>query len=114
MSEPFFKASDAEYKEFDGELSIGLKKANRVIQERGTVVTGGMKEDGSHKYFGAEPGPIMPNTHRALLINIEPIAKDTAEKIVEDMLEHFGGPMATKHSLDSLIDRARKLKGGEK
>lgn len=89
-------------------FSISLDKANRLLSERGKVVTGSISNEplgrGLHvtQPFGEVTG--SQDTHRALLICVEEIEQDTAEKIVADLIERNGS-----HSISKLIERARKL-----
>lgn len=95
----FFKPedSDVEGKRFDklGGLilpvvSISLSKANRLLRERGQVVTGYFE---TMKSFGAEfsnwtteASGDKRDSHRALLICVEPLEQDSADKFVKDFV----------------------------
>jgi len=92
---------------------ISLDKANRLLRERGRVVRT------NPKYIS--PGHWAPifsdgDTHQALLINIEPIEKDSAEKILDDLIKiqpiaYDLGHAPIIHR--ELIERAKKLRGGK-
>lgn len=80
----FFTASDSDLV-VDGEPSglISLTKANRLLSERGVRVYG--------DYPGKEialwsPIPDKRNTHRALLIAVEPIVRDTPESLLRELV----------------------------
>lgn len=96
----------------DNVAYISLERANRLLRERAQVVRGSMREDGTHRYFGADPFPVMPNTHTALLVCVTPIARDSADALVEALAKLDHRFSSTK--LSELIDRARALKAGGK
>ncbi len=85
-------------------------KANALLAERGTVVYGcddykkypEMKD----KVWGWSEEGLGHDTHTALLIAIEPIAKDTAESLLREIVEMIGpGVFASS----DVMERARKL-----
>lgn len=89
---------------------ISLERANRLLRERSKVVScknvfGGLWDE---RIAGYDP---KGATHTALLINVQLIPRDSAEKIVERLAE-----MNVSNSLwlNELIDRARALKAGGK
>lgn len=107
MSEPFFKETDRELIVDGGYISID--KANRVLRERGTVVYG--SNIGRHWTVSQS----VVDVNQALLINIEPIEKDSAEKILADWTAHLEKRKEAKDFFynDELqfLDRAKKLRG---
>lgn len=115
MTTDFFKESDSDNPWTQNKGWISIDKANRLLKECGIVVSGGTKilDNGTFDNpwdkipDGTTPRP--PDTHQGLLINIEPIEKDSAEKFVSDWLKHDG-----TYSYDEMADRARKLIGGSK
>lgn len=54
-----------------------------------------------------------PKNVSALLVCVTPIARDSAEKIVEDLIARFDNYPQTLE-LTNLVDRARALKAGGK
>lgn len=85
---------------FPGEKYISLNKANRLIQERAKVV---FAVPGDR--WGESYDPTY-DTHQALLICVEEIFKDSAEKILKTLMEEY----PSHH----LCDRAKRLLGGGK
>lgn len=90
--------------------------ANRLLKERGKIATSyGEKREW---YVDGAGGSSM-DTHIALLINIEPIEVDSAEKIVTDLAkwqDNNIGCVITysgnkPFGLDKIIERAKKLLG---
>jgi len=106
----FFKPSDCESPVADHRAQayrtdmIPLDKANRLLKERGKVV---YSHRSSLEIGGWYPGAVEPNpTHSALLINIEPIRKDSAESLLKEILDHH---VQMKDQPLNWVDRARKL-----
>lgn len=119
---PFFNESDCDVlgnkwveKDNSNTIQIGcpgisLEKANRLIQERAKVVYGfGTESDPS--LFGYDSELISNDTHQALLICVEEIAKDSAEKFVSD----FAYELETKvpFYFQKWADRAERLLKGK-
>lgn len=94
----FFKESDAtntltEYRgvgssPLDRRL-ITIERANEILEKRGIRVTGLTPdhERYSSYIFGSEPDDC--DTHTALLIDIQPIKKDTAASLLEEVFEEM-------------------------
>lgn len=115
---PLFTEADCDLSHFlesSQRASMSVAKANRLFQEwlaKGTVFYG---MELQHKDCW---GPYVRknDTHKALLINIEPIeVPDSADKIVSDIAKYLTHP----HNafLSDILERARKLtqnKGGGK
>lgn len=94
-------------------------KANALLKEWGKVVYGtentSIKPSNNGRVYQWYESPTAPmdnsywkDTHRALLINIEPLAADTMKKCLEDLLVAWDDkdrPMP----VDKIIERARKL-----
>lgn len=117
----FFKESDADLdvKNVSAEFLrtalptkyISPDKANRLIKERGKVVYGRGREEHAWTDEQANFDKV-----KALLINIEPIETDSAEKILKDFKEkcdklEFQPNSFTRLDLSDLYNRARKLLG---
>jgi hypothetical protein len=115
MSEPFFKPEDFfdEFKDLKALAVFAANKANRLLQERGTVVYGFEKLSGPNYWSEFKDDD---QTHVALLICVEPIAKDSAEKIVADFVElaERCKVVADLPGFWRLADRAKRLKGESK
>ncbi len=112
---PFFVASDSDNPWVQNGEWISITKANRVIEERSTVIYSDAPGSGywqvvkdSHvKLRVNNPLSLNDSTHQALLINITPIEKlDTAEGLLKELLE-----CSITISMDkaNLLSRARKL-----
>lgn len=92
--------------------AISLDKANRLLSERGKVI---YKQPGWCGHSWQENLHDAGNrTHTALLINIEPIEQDSAEKVLRDLIaidDKFlmGHIPPSNIELPAIIDRARKL-----
>ncbi len=102
----FFKASDFQrYFEFDAYQGAKIAQmANRILTERGIVVTG-LIDDNGH-YFGTES--VEADTHQALLINIQPLAtEDTLESLLREAID--SGDLQGYQRWQSWVERARKL-----
>lgn len=110
----FFKPEDFACTKPDwfGRDFAGL--ANRILAERGTVVYG--RVDGDFGWFDTErkyghhlnSSPIMAS-NTALLVNIQPIEQDSADKIIRDLVSYdsSGSPEWLR-----IIERAKKLTNG--
>lgn len=109
---PFFNESDCDTWAKDGEPRISLRKANRLIQERRHIVYGWIDGDGFRDFSQLKTLESYRGgaTHQALLICVEEIEKDSAEKILKELIDCslWEGP------IKKLKDRAKRLLGGEK
>lgn len=117
MSDGFFKPEDCNITSYQKFVSmhpqskvtadcITLDKANRLLREKGTVVTGGCAYDDNY-YWTNKRADV--DTHTALLINIQPIeVADTAEKIAND-LANYKFDHEVGHRFREFVERARKL-----
>lgn len=114
---PFFTKADCEIPVLEyGDKRpwqwIHIDKANRLLSERGKVVYGPFKAE--QAFSGPEmTGGWFPQYHlrtnssdKALLINIEPIEQDSAEKILKVLVEEYPG--------HELSNRAKALLAKEK
>lgn len=101
---------------------ISLDTANRLYRERvlakGVRAYGRIFSDGDGHYTTS--GKTSLDTHTALLINVEEIEKDSAEKCLKDLMEFLNpdGLTATQvinraGDLSKIYDRAKRLLGGE-
>lgn len=127
----FFKPSDSDYRDVcgitfkdgkgfgrtDGLNLISLDKANRLLLEKGTAVYGVKDKFTGLLNMNEQPG--ASDTHSALLINIEPIERDSAESLLRDIIT--AGSLLDIHTRESLegtlkrfYDRARKLLAKER
>lgn len=105
----------------DSKITIGdaVRISNGLLRERSKKVYGrkdsrwwddhepGFCDDGAEKVITQGPKNMS-----ALLICVEPIARDSAEKIVEDLLQRFE-KWPRVYELIEFLDRARALKGGK-
>lgn len=99
---------------------ISLTKANVLFNEwlsRGTAVYGKMHAEdyGLFSTSKNDPNWGYTDTHTALLINIEPIEQDSAEKFVKDFNEVMNREIKPIGKLASFITRAKRLleRGGK-
>lgn len=110
MTADFFSAED--FREHTNWHHAALAEtANRLLRERAQVVCQTMRGEAIYAaagYFGKDEV-----THTALLVCVTPIARDSAEKIVEDLIARFDNYPQTLE-LTNLVDRARALKAGGK
>jgi hypothetical protein len=105
----FFRAED--FRDMLGEPSLFAALANRLLRERGTVVTGYYDEDGVAWFSDWRESPVR--THRALLIDVRqiPSKEDSAESLLREALEIWE-PGEYK-SVDDWVNRARRLLGAK-
>lgn len=83
---------------------------NRLLRERGLRVSGKIESEYKSHLFGSGQFATDPSdTHSALLINVQPIARDTPEKLIADLARGLG----TCGAYEELIDRAKALRGGK-
>lgn len=116
---PLFTEADCDISHFlesSQRASMSVAKANCLFQgwlAKGTVVYGSLNEAGA-TWFG-ETLIRSSDTHKALLINIEPIeVPDSAEKLLTELASHQS---LNFQSWSDFMVRARKLtqnKGGGK
>lgn len=116
MTADFFSAED--FREHTNWHHAALAEtANRLLRERAQVVYGKM---GCGPQFSerqwlfplSEHNIPIGSTHTALLICVTPIARDSADALVEALAKLDHRFSSTK--LSELIDRARALKAGGK
>lgn len=106
MSEFFI---EEDFKDFPNASKIVIK-ANCLLRERGVLVTGSARgllgTTTITKPFSDNTG--LSDTHQALLINIEPIERDSAEKVLAEFVAccEVGDP---KLRWGELVSRAKKL-----
>ena len=81
---------------------ISFDKANRLLRERGKVVRTNPKYMSAYHW-----APIFSDgdTHQALLVCIEPIEQDSAEKIFEDLAK--ASLFITVPRMEEFIERAK-------
>lgn len=97
--------------------SEGLARyANRILAERGMVVYGhwdGERFRVPDPRLGLRSGTENPDTHRALLVGIEPIRKETAEDLLREVLRNYDDDRVASDRIvtPEFIDRARRLLG---
>lgn len=87
-----------------------IEPLNQAI-EKGVEVTGSADDDG---WFFSEYNNRKTDTHRAILIGIEPIKKETLENVVKDWLEFEEGEIRengpyVSDTLPKLIERAKRV-----
>lgn len=112
---PFFTEADCDEYTFgpggySGPPCISLNKANGLLSQRGKVVY--TFEDS--EYLVAHKNWRKEDTHTALLINIQPIEQDSAEKLVKDFISEcekleIRPNSFTTMDLSDLYERAKKL-----
>lgn len=92
---------------------LSIETANRLLRERGKVVYGIEHVSGEVSFDSHPERKNMPAyTKRALLINIEPIEKDSPEKILKDLCDaNLTRPI--NDPIFEIIERAHKLLEGE-
>lgn len=95
-----------------GTHAISRDKANRLIKERAQVVTSYFYGPGP-KVWSHDIGGIN-DTHRALLICVEPLISDSAEKILSGFVALIDEELnRVGPKTRALYDRAKKLRGGK-
>lgn len=102
----FFSESDCDSWAKDGEPRISIKKANRLIQERSKVVYG-VGNSWVNKLHDSI------DTHQALLICVEEIEKDSAEKVLVDLIEVMSEATCWSEPFETLKNRAKRLLEGK-
>ncbi len=80
---PFFTEADCDSLD-NGAPCLSIDEANQLLEERGKVVFGQWDRIADHWHFNDEK--IDYHTHKALIICIEPIEQDSAEKILREIL----------------------------
>lgn len=110
----FFKPEDfAAFMTTNGQRNYCADQANRLLAKRGTVVFGHWKGPSQPAYWGPREGNRFDDTHTALLINIQPIARpDIADRLLRELV----GKLGTSVFADSdVTERAKAyLKANEK
>lgn len=111
----FFKPEDF-YPELDQMKAYAFllaNKMNRLLLERAIEVTGGDYSGNGWAMFEKKPHltPARGHTHRALLIGVEPIEKDSAEKVLKDLINWLDIPEMLSKNTRQLIDRAKRVLG---
>jgi hypothetical protein len=104
----FFKAED--FKHITLVPTAAAARANYLLAERGVVVRGIVDERGYDAYSSYEHGP--GDTHTALLINVQPIQKDSAESLLREIVDGYDKDQyqyGTK--IHERIERAKRLLG---
>lgn len=113
MTKPveFFKPEDFRFSEFPAAMDItgcAAAIANHLLKDRGTVVYGhwdGITFHVPDPRLGLKSGMSTPDTHQALLINIQPIERaDTAEGLLRELAK-----ADFEFLPDDFIKRAKKL-----
>lgn len=128
MNKPFFSESDCDLppnikfedqscyaKWFPGEKYLSLKKANRLIQERAKVVYGvyvSSENGGDEMHMSDKPNPDFDD-YQALLICVEEIAKDSAEKVLVDLIKVMSEATCWSEPFETLKNRAKRLLEGK-
>lgn len=77
--------------------------------EDAVEVYGRRNEMQDNMYFNFDEKEYIIDTHKALLINIEPIKKETAEDVLRDFVREWDKPMSSEKKLDHILDRAKAL-----
>lgn len=91
---------------------ISLAKANQLYDEwlsKAKVVTAVIEKD--KDIFWSDISADN-DTHRALLINIEPLEKDSAESLLKEFADFFN-KVESNSKLEKLLDRAKRLLKGQ-
>lgn len=98
----FFKTEDPDVERVDGVSWIPIRTANRILRERAQPVWGIYR---TQLDFELHRKRYDWSTHTALVIGIEPVEKDDAERILKDLARGLG----TLGAYEELIDRAKRL-----
>ncbi len=115
----FFKASDFDLSAFPPQMNWAgcvAARANALLSERGTVVYGWEYRDG---WFNRVKYAVVPpckdektSNLQALLIDVKPIQKDTAEGLLRHMVKEWEEDCNYENLscvVQEWIDKARKL-----
>lgn len=110
MKNKFFTEADCDMNRLSigrTEGSISIDKANRLLSERGKVV----KSYGEfNEWYANGASGLLDNTHQALIISIEPIEQDSAEKILQLIVSNsFRNEAYAVMVPGEIIERAKKL-----
>lgn len=106
-----FKPEDFTYGKAGNNATEFAERCNRLLAERAVKVYGRGNE---HKSFVTYPKSMLhwEPTHTALLLNIQPIIKDTAESLLRGFVS-LSSParmgLSVREDFENLVDRARKL-----
>jgi hypothetical protein len=103
----FFKSADCLVTHM-GETAQGRADYfNRILAERGTRV---MRCEDSLASWWREDDQLMAKvTHTGLLVDVQPIAKDTAEGLLREMVGHIGSVSSRREDFLALYERAKRL-----
>lgn len=104
-----------------GTHAISLDKANRLLRECAQVVYAYMDPTSRPGGMWINEGThYADSTHRALLICVEPIERDSAESLLDELITDWdryvnrgGLTNAEVSNRDRLMDRAKALRGGK-
>lgn len=114
MKAELFKESDARAIDVNGCAWISIRVVNETFQAflaKGRVVYGFDDDTGAWTFERGKTEDGDIDTHQALLVNVEPIERDSAEKILRDLIE-TADSLPDKNPLLSVryyVDRARAL-----
>ncbi len=85
-------------------------QANHILSERATVVDA-VKTSTGHWY--ASEGGAMAKTHTALLIDVRPIERDTAESLWRELIKQTEKSNFAGATTERFIERAKRLLEGK-
>lgn len=118
----FFKVSDSDldkyfdrntFKDLEGMRVISIAKANRLLRERGTVVSVGKRKSatlGQIWYADEDLGHSSSRGYHGLLVNIHPYEKpDSWESIGKDLANRWNGENLLANTFVDLVERAKML-----
>jgi len=95
------ETSEVELKEW---YRLNVKPINKMLAEGAEVFSD--SRVGDHSWFESVPQKVQENT--ALVINVQPIEKDSAEKICKDLAEMYNGVISNE-KIKELKCRAESL-----
>lgn len=102
----FFRPEDF-YGRFEGEMAKNVAGfCNVLLAERGVRVYGFGGDDHLGAWTHGEFGNDCGETHSALLIDIQPIRKDSAESLLREFLDQRGTRVGITHDW---FERAQRL-----
>jgi hypothetical protein len=92
---------------------ISLARANELIEERGVVVYAHSEiEQRKLDCYDWKPyANFLGAQRKALLINIQPIVKDSAESLLKELVAQVENYTSISENMRKLVDRARALLG---
>lgn len=104
--------TDDDFLEWGNDASTLAGIANIKLAERGKVVFGGkFCLGGEWSFVTQNRGDV--NTHRAILVCVEEIEKDSAEKVLRDWVKQWDTEVYARLPVETFIERARKVLGRE-